>query len=112
MSSTAAASAQRPSKTVIGQPDNFWLWSLKKGYDWTHPFSPDSAPLKNALRLQCAIENISIDPKKTALVAVDFQIFVLEKARKQMIGPEISWPEKALMDQAIPAARKAGIQVI
>ncbi|KAG9230662.1 isochorismatase family protein [Amylocarpus encephaloides] len=70
---------------VIGNASNFWLWSERDGFDLTHPETSSSPPLHPRISLQTTNSPITIAPSKTALV---------------------------IIDHALPAARKAGIQVI
>ena len=99
-------------KTVVGPPQNFWLWSPEEGFDLSRPPNADSAPLPSSLHLSCQVSNVTIDPAKTALLVIDLQNFTLSRALRGDLPPEMSEAEDAIMEHAIPAARKAGIQVV
>ena len=105
-----------PSKThvTVGRStDNFWLWSLESGWDLTHPASPAAKPFQSGLSLECDISNITIDPAKTALLIIDMQNFSLSTSLPNSLAtPEIALAEDTIKAFAIPAARKAGIQII
>lgn len=107
-------SSVRPSqmKTVLGSADNFWLWSPESGWDLSHPETPHSEPVTPRLHLNCYISNIAIDPSKTALVIIDMQNFSLSSALKPDLVPAVYQAQDALLKYAIPAARRAKIQVI
>ncbi|KUJ17109.1 Isochorismatase hydrolase [Mollisia scopiformis] len=95
---------------VIGNASNFWLWSERDGFDLTHPETSSSPLLHPRISLQTTNSPITIAPSKTALVIVDMQNFFLSRSlgRKGQ-GHDA---EAALLQHALPAARKAGIQVI
>ncbi|MCJ1447468.1 MAG: hypothetical protein MMC23_007979 [Stictis urceolatum] len=97
---------------VIGRPPNFWLFSESNGYDLTHPTSPDSPSVSPRIKIQATNSPVTIAPHKSAIVVIDMMNFFLSPA----IGrPEDSAglkAEQALLKHTIPAARKAGIQVI
>lgn len=99
-------------KTVLGSADNFWMWSPESGWDLSHPKIPHSEPVTPRLHLNCYISNIAIDPSKTALVIIDMQNFSLSGALKADIVPAVYQAQDALLRYAIPAARRAMIQVI
>ncbi|TIA02590.1 Isochorismatase hydrolase [Aureobasidium pullulans] len=99
-------------QAVIGNAKNFWLHSSKQNrFDLTHPESPSSEPISPRLDLTTSNTPITLDPKKTALVIIDMQNFFLSEGfgRKKGAGHTAT---KNLEQFAIPAARKAGIQVI
>ncbi|KAL2357856.1 Isochorismatase-like protein [Cryomyces antarcticus] len=98
-------------RAVIGIASNFWLHSSKTGFDLTHPPNPSSKPSSARLQLETTTTPIAIDPAKTALVIVDMQNFFLSEAFGRAKGAGHRATD-ALMDYGIPAARKAGIQVI
>lgn len=97
---------------MVGPPDNFWLWSLEEGYDLSRPMHPDSAPVLNRIRLECQVSNVTIDPAKTALLIIDLQNFTLSPALRNDLPQEMFEAEQKILDYDIPAARKAGIQII
>ncbi|KAG9548718.1 Isochorismatase hydrolase, partial [Aureobasidium melanogenum] len=99
-------------KTIIGTADNFWLHSSKEdSFDLTHPQSPSSEAISPRLDLTTSTTPITLDPQKTALVIIDMQNFFLSEGfgRKKGAGHDAA---KNLEQYAIPAVRKAGMQVI
>ena len=96
----------------MGSPDNFWLWSPEEGFDLSHPPLPDSSPAPASLRLGCQVSNVTIDPAKTALLVIDVQNFTMSPALRNELPHEMFEAEEALLKYAIPAARKAGIQIV
>lgn len=99
-----------PEIKVIGNESNFWLWTERDGFDLTHPDTPTSSPVHPRIPLQTSNSPITIDPSKTALVIIDMQNFFLSRSlRRKVQGHDA---EAALLKYALPAARKAGIQVI
>lgn len=98
---------------VVGSRENFWLWTAKSGWDLTRPPVPQPTALaQHRLRLDCEISNITIDPLKSALVAIDMQNFSMSAALGVDMVPAVLDAQKALLEHGIPAARKANIQVI
>ncbi|KAI9867745.1 MAG: hypothetical protein M1830_005767, partial [Pleopsidium flavum] len=111
----ADAEIQNPPphrRAIIGSPSNFWLHSTRDGFDLSHPPTPDSAPISPSLRLQTTTTPITIDPQKSALVIIDMQNFFLSEALGRAANGPGHKACDALLKHAIPAARKAGIQVI
>ena len=102
----------KAKKMVVGSPDNFWLWSLEEGYDLSRPSNPESPPVSSNLHLECQLSNLTIDPAKTALLIVDLQNFTLSSALRKDLPPEMFEAEEKILSYGIPAARKAGIQII
>ena len=64
-------------KQIIGDPNNFWLYSKEEGYDLIHAATPSSPSLSPRLILNCTKVPVTIDPKKTALVIIDMQNYFL-----------------------------------
>ena len=93
----------------LGGPKNFWLWSEEDGYDLTR--SADSEP-KSKIHLKCQVSNITIDPAKTALIIIDLQNYTLSPALQSDLPQEMFEAESIILKDAIPAARKAGIQIV
>lgn len=107
-----AANRDHPEKqAVIGNEDNFWLYSSKTGFDLTHPPKPDSPPILPSVALQTASVPITIDPAKSALIVIDMQNFFLSPALGRTRGPGHSAKDQ-LVENAIPACRKAGIRIV
>jgi nicotinamidase-related amidase len=96
-------------KAVVGSATNFWIWQEESGWDLTHPLHPDASPIDPQLALSCEISNVAIDPQKTALVIIDMQNFSMSSAVDGDVRLRV---EDALLRYAIPAARKAQIQII
>lgn len=96
---------------VIGNADNFWLFSSQHGFDLTHPTEHDSQPLKPRINLKTTTSPITLSPAKTALVIIDMQNFFLSEAFGRAKGPGHAAAE-SLVNNAIPAARKAGVRVV
>lgn len=99
---------------VIGppKPNSFWLWTAEDGYDLRRPSSLTSPPLRPRVKLPTTTSPVTIHPPKTALVIIDMQNFFLSAALGRKQDSEGHKAEKALLEYGIPAARKAGIQVI
>ncbi|KAI4917763.1 hypothetical protein J4E85_009855 [Alternaria conjuncta] len=97
---------------VIGGAENFWLYSEKEGYDITHPAAPNSPKVYPRMTLRTQDSHAIIDPTKTALVVVDVQNYFLSPAfgrPSNSLGLQVV---ERLTEQAIPACRKAGIQIL
>ncbi|OAQ67332.1 isochorismatase family protein [Pochonia chlamydosporia 170] len=99
------------SPTIIGNSKNFWKWSKEEGFDLTHPPTPESEPVQGRMRLQCALTPVVIDPAKTALLVIDLQNYDLSKALGNH-NQAVFDAEDTVLNYAIPAARKSGIQII
>ncbi|KAF2716780.1 isochorismatase family protein [Polychaeton citri CBS 116435] len=99
-------------KAVIGSDDNFWLYSSNSGFDLTHPATPSGPEVHPQLRLGTTTETITIDPSKTALMIIDMQNFFLSPAFGRQAGGAGHLACDKLRQTEIPAARKAGVQVI
>ncbi|OTA54811.1 isochorismatase family protein [Hypoxylon sp. EC38] len=100
------------SQVVVGSPSNFWLWSPDYGWDMTHPKTPEASPVQPNLVLNCEISNVIIDPRKTALLIIDMQNYSMSSALGVSHVPAVFQAQDALLKYAIPAARKANIQII
>lgn len=105
------ALGQGTAKIVVGSQGNSWLWSPDSGWDLTHPSAPDAEPCQSSLVLPCEISNVTIDPRKTALVIIDMQNISMST----VLNPHVAAlfrAQDALLRHGIPAARKTDIQVI
>ncbi|KAK0620405.1 hypothetical protein B0T14DRAFT_567153 [Immersiella caudata] len=102
---------QDQSTTIPGNPRNFWIWSKDGGFDLTHPSSPGSDPVTPSLKLKCALTPVLIDPAKTALLIIDFQNCNVSRALGSKTKAYFD-AEENILTQAIPTARRAGIQII
>ncbi|ATY66720.1 isochorismatase family [Cordyceps militaris] len=111
LAASSAPAVRSSSSVVVGSPSNFWLFSHRHGFDMTHPATPDAPPVYPRLTLTTSNSPVTIAPAKTALVIIDMQNFFLSAAmgRKRGEGHEA---EAVLLEQGIPAAREAGIQVV
>ena len=96
-------------KTVVGSPQNHWLWSAEEGFDLSRN---DSGPVSSSVRLKCQVSNVTLDPAKTALLIIDLQNFTLSRALRGNLPPEMFQAEEAIRTRGIPSARKAGIQIV
>ncbi|KAG8533060.1 uncharacterized protein KY384_001843 [Bacidia gigantensis] len=99
-------------KVMVGSPGNFWLWSPEEGFDLSRFPNPDSNPVPSSLHLECQVSNVTIDPAKTALLIIDVQNFTLSPALRKDLSPEMFEAQDAILKYGIPAARKAGIQIV
>lgn len=111
LAASSALAVRSSSPVVVGSPSNFWLFSNRHGFDMTHPPTPDAPLVYPRLTLTTSKSPVTIAPAKTALVIIDMQNFFLSAAlgRKRGEGHEA---ETVLLEQGIPAAREAGIQVV
>lgn len=98
-------------RIVVGAGDNVWIWT-PDGWDLTHPADPTSTLPGSGIQLDCEIANIKIDPIKTALVIIDMQNWLLNKTLRPTVAPPVCEAQDALLQHAIPAARKLGLQII
>jgi nicotinamidase-related amidase len=101
-----------PGHAVVGTSNNFWFWSCDRGWDLTHPANRDAKPFDFGLSLDCDISNVTVDPAKTALLVIDMQNFSMSTALGNDVTEPLQRAEDAIQKLAVPAARKAGIQVI
>jgi len=99
-------------RAVIGSEDNFWLYSSKTGFDLTHPAKPTDAPIQPRVTFQTTTKPITVDPAKTALVVIDMQNFFLSPAFGRNVEGAGHKALEQLTENAIPAAREAGIRVV
>lgn len=111
LSAYRLASCNDQSRAVLGTPDNFWLWSTEHGFDLTHPPSPEAEPVRDRIRLQCSLTPVVIDPAKTALIIIDMQNYNLAKELGNNVQAYFD-AEEAILRYALPAARKAALQVV
>ncbi|KAJ9662285.1 hypothetical protein H2198_001419 [Neophaeococcomyces mojaviensis] len=96
---------------IVGHPSNFWLWTETEGFDLTHPATPNSLPIYPRIKFQTVTSPVTITPTKTAMVIIDMQNYFLSAALGRPKGEGLK-AEAALLEHAIPAARKAGIRII
>jgi len=100
-----------PQRILVGREGNNWIWS-PDGWDLTHPADPISSLPENGIHLDCELVNVKIDPNKTALVIIDMQNIGLNKALDPPSAPPMYDAQDAILQYAIPAARKLGLQII
>ncbi|KAF2808922.1 Isochorismatase hydrolase [Mytilinidion resinicola] len=106
--------SQPPSEhrtAVIGNASNFWLHSTRTGFDLTHPQTPTETAPGPRLKLRTSTSPITLSPASSALVIIDMQNFFLSPSFGRTKGPGHKAADN-LLNHAIPAARKAGIQII
>lgn len=97
---------------VVGRdPSNFWLFNRRTGWDLTHPTNPSSPPIEKRVKLSTTTAPITIDPSKSALIIIDMQNYFLSSAMGRARG-EGHKAEAELLREGIPAARRAGIQIV
>lgn len=100
-----------PQRILVGTEDNTWIWS-SEGWDLIHPEDPSSNLSEDGVHLDCELVNIKINPAKTALVIIDMQNIGLNKALDPPAAPAMYAAQDAILQYAIPAARKLGLQII
>lgn len=96
---------------IFGNKKDFWLYDSNTGFDLTHPTTPTSSRVKNAVTFATETTPITIDPAKSALIIIDMQNFFLSPALGKERGPGHEALDQ-LVQNAVPAARKAGVRVI
>lgn len=91
---------------VIGGKKNFWLRSEADGFDLTHPATPTCPPFYPRVLLETTKARVAIDPANSALVVLDLQNYFL--------SPCLGRPKavEELLQYAIPACRKVGMQIV
>ncbi|KAG8668257.1 hypothetical protein FPOAC2_07547 [Fusarium poae] len=100
-----------PQKVLVGAKGNTWIWS-PDSWDLTHSDNPNLNPPTNSILLNCELVNVKIDSTKTALVIIDMQNIGLNKALNPPSAPPMYEAQDAILQYAIPAARKLGLQII
>ncbi|CAK1365236.1 hypothetical protein CB0940_08840 [Cercospora beticola] len=109
--SSSNAQDEQHHKAVIGNGDNFWLFSSQSGFDLTHPPTATSPPVQPSVTIETTASPITIDPAKSALIIIDMQNYFLSPALGRSKGGGHAAAEQ-LIEHAIPAARKHGIRVV
>ena len=103
---------------TVGSSENYWIWTTNGVWDLTRSTNTHLAgeivtQMHRPLLLECEISNILIDPVKTALLIIDMQNYSMAKELQSNIAvPEMFEAENSILKHAIPAARKAGMQII
>ncbi|CAF3416918.1 unnamed protein product [Rotaria sp. Silwood2] len=86
---------------------NFWQYSIKNGFDLTRQNTQQTC---SSIYFETTSTPITIDPTRSALVIIDMQnLFLHPTVQSHETGLVAS---QQLLKYAIPAARKAGIQII
>lgn len=100
----------------VGAGHYFWMQSAKDGlkcYDLTHPNMLHILPSKPLIELRTKnLLRVTIDPRKTALVIVDMQNYFYSPELRHTPVDGAEETMSAIVNQAIPACRKAGIHII
>ena len=100
-------------KAIIGNVnDDFWVYDSEKGFDLTRPSPPTASLIPEAITLETTTSPITIDPSISALVVIDMQNFFLSTALGRPADSKGLKSQDALLKHVIPAARKAGIQIV
>ena len=104
-----------PRRSLIGTYPNHWLYSSSPpSFDLTRPSPPEyalSSP-KDTFTLSTTTTPTVISPSKTALVIIDMQNYFISTFLGRCADGAGNNAKRRLLDTAIPAARKAGIQII
>ena len=105
----------RKERALIGSPPNHWLYDLSDTtFDLTRP-APPEFPLpspKSSIRLHTSTKSVICSPSKTALIIIDMQNFFLSVHLGRAADGVGNQAATKLLRSGIPAAHKAGIQVI
>ncbi|KAK5077070.1 hypothetical protein LTR64_005450 [Lithohypha guttulata] len=100
-------------KAIIGNLNHdFWIYDSETGFDLTRPPPPFTNPRHSAITIRTTSSPITITPSKTALVIIDMQNFFLSEALGRPAGSKGLKAQEHLLRYAVPAARKAGVQVV
>lgn len=102
---------EKHHRAVIGNEDSFWIYDSRTGFDLTHPPKPDSPPVKPRVSIKTSTSPITVDPAKSALIVIDMQNYFLSSALGRKKGPGHAASDQ-LVENAIPACRKAGIRIL
>ena len=103
------------SRTLIGKPPGHWLYDTSSFiFDLTRPLPPNfPVPSSGAsVSITTTTKRILISPPKTALVIIDMQNFFLSTHLGREPNSAGNKAAQRLLDTAIPAARKAAIQIV
>lgn len=100
-------------KAIVGNLDHdFWVFDSEGGFDLTRPSPPASGPRSGSVSFITTTSAVTIDPAKTALVVIDMQNFFLSPALGRSPRSKGLQAQEQLLQHALPAARKAGIQIV
>jgi nicotinamidase-related amidase len=110
MTDEATMPTVSPPSSIVGNTTGpFWLYDPVKGYDLSHPPTPDAPSACNRITLNTTTASVTISPDKTALIVIDMQNFFLGMNSERGEGHNA---EDVLLKLAIPAAEKSGIQIV
>lgn len=98
------------AEVILGNPKCSWTYDASTGYDLSHKPSSPHKPIPR-FWMRTSSDPITLDPGKTALITVDLQNYFLSCALGHHLGP-LHVAENNIRTLAVPAARKAGIQVV
>jgi len=104
-------SKTEPRTAILGNQKNSWVYDSRTGFDLTHRDEPTSPMIKDAVTIETAETAVTIDPGKSALIIIDMQNYFLSATLGRSKGKGTD-AMKHLVEEAIPAARKASIRVI
>lgn len=100
-------------KAVIGDlRHDFWLYDSETGFDLTRPKNLTGKSEVDTITISTTNLPVTIDPAKSALVVVDMQNFFLAEALGRPAKSKGLIAQEQLLEYAVPAARKAGIQIV
>ena len=109
------STAPSNKRALIGSPPNHWLWSSSPLYfDLTRPPPPEypfPSPSRT-IHLSTTTTPVMLDPSMTALLIIDMQNFFLSTCLGRPADGAGNRAARCLLDDAIPAARKAGLRVV
>ena len=104
-----------PRRAVIGTYPNHWLYSPSPpSFDLTRPSPPEYAlpSMRSSICLQTTTKPVVVSPSQSALVIIDMQNFFLSTCLGRPADGAGNRAAQRLLHTAIPAARKAGIQIV
>ncbi|PQE27030.1 isochorismatase family protein [Rutstroemia sp. NJR-2017a BBW] len=115
MTSKIPESQNPTSRILLGAPPTHWLYNPSPpSYDLTRPPAPDFPPPSpnTTIQLPTTRDPILISPAQTALVIIDMQNLFLSPALGAAPDSPANVAKEVLLRSTIPAARRAGIQVV
>ena len=102
-------------RTLVGSSPNHWLWSSSPLYfDLTRPPPPEypfPSP-STTIHLSTTTTPVMLDPSKSALLIIDMQNFFLSTCLGRPADGAGNRAARRLLDDAIPAAHRAGIRIV
>ena len=109
------AACNTSSRGLIGRPPSHWLYDASSmTFDLTRPLAPNFPvpSLSASVPMTTTTKSLLISPPKTALVIIDMQNFFLSTHLGRTPDSAGNKAAQRLLETAIPAARKAAIQII